>query len=228
MCLTGSHPVEARLPLTPAAGPMGGMVRSRRGFTLIEMLVVVGLIAMLAGLLFPALSLLRNRQKRFSTIKLMSELQVALDQYLATYPMLGAAADGSDFAKDPYKFLYRDPVTDKKPMYIELRTVQLAVGTAPGGPFTEPAVMKLGQHILDAWSVPNRANRLLWEIVNGPNPGAGGTKTYTDKVYIRSTAGTPNKTKDDIIMRMLVADGRWEQKTWADIQSDTPLPTFVN
>ena len=203
------------------------MARSR-GFTLIELIVVIGLIASLAGLLFPALTMLRNRQKRLSTLKLMSELQVALDQYLATYPMLGNANDGSDFAKDPYRFLFRDPVAAQKPMYIELRLNQLSVGTAPAGPFSEPPLMKLGVHILDAWSVPGRANRLLWEIVNGPNPGAGGTKTYTDKVYIRSTAGTPNKTKDDLIMRMQVADGRWELKTWAEIQGDTPLPTFVN
>ncbi len=190
------------------------MPRPRRGFTLIELLVVISIIGILIGLLFPALSLLRNRQKRLSTLKLMNEMSMALNMYLETYPILGNSSS-SDYIAEPYKFLYLVPLQTKKPIFIELRTNQLSTGPI-AGPFAEPTVMKLGQHVLDAWGVPGRGNRLQWAIVNRPAPNTSAPNIYTDRIYMRSTAGTPMVTKDDLIMRMLVADGRWEVKTYQE------------
>ncbi|MFC1582774.1 type II secretion system protein [Planctomycetota bacterium] len=56
------------------------MVR-KSGFTLIEMLVVMGIIAMLAAMLFPIFTIIRNRVKESNTGILMSNIRMALEQY---------------------------------------------------------------------------------------------------------------------------------------------------
>ncbi len=199
------------------------MLRRRGGFTLIELLVVLAIIGILVGLLFPALSLLRNRQKRLSTLNVMNALSMALTTYLETYPLIGNSTS-SDFVAAPYRMLHLVPLETKKPIFIELRASQVSVGPI-GGPYAEPQLMRLGEHILDAWGVPGRANRLQWAIINKPPPSGGATNTYTDRIYIRSTAGTPQVSKDDLILRMLVVDGRWEAKTWQEAVDEAAAAT---
>jgi prepilin-type N-terminal cleavage/methylation domain-containing protein len=53
----------------------------KRGFTLIEMLVVVTIIAVLIALLLPILSAARDRAKRVATGSTMSNLKTALENY---------------------------------------------------------------------------------------------------------------------------------------------------
>ena len=61
------------------------MVRSRRAFTLIEMLVVIGIIAILAAILFPVFSSARIKARQTACIGQLQQLVTALKQYHEDY-----------------------------------------------------------------------------------------------------------------------------------------------
>ena len=65
-------------------------------FTLIEMLAVIGVIAILAGLLLPALTQGRQRAKMAEAKTQMSALETAISQYESTYGTLPYGADPDD------------------------------------------------------------------------------------------------------------------------------------
>ena len=57
----------------------------RRAFTLIEILVVIAIIALLAGLLFPVFSRAREEGRKASCLNNMRQLGIAFQQYTADY-----------------------------------------------------------------------------------------------------------------------------------------------
>lgn len=63
-------------------------IKSRVGFTLIEMLVVVGIIAALAALLLPAVQSAREAANRASCANKLMQLSTALANYHSTYETL--------------------------------------------------------------------------------------------------------------------------------------------
>ncbi|MBC7287703.1 MAG: type II secretion system protein [Armatimonadetes bacterium] len=67
----------------------------RQGFSLIELLVVVGIIALLAGMLFPVFSASREKGRATRCIANLKQIGAAVDMYAADYD------DRYPFAKDP-------------------------------------------------------------------------------------------------------------------------------
>lgn len=64
---------------------MNKITKQRAGFTLIEMLVVIGIIALLAGMLLPVLSQVRRYTKKTKAKDLIYQTKTAFKQYLVDY-----------------------------------------------------------------------------------------------------------------------------------------------
>ena len=66
----------------------------RRGFTIIEMLVVIAIIGLLVGLLMPALAAARERARRTKARAMCSQIETAWKAYLEDHRTFGTISDG--------------------------------------------------------------------------------------------------------------------------------------
>jgi prepilin-type N-terminal cleavage/methylation domain-containing protein len=62
--------------------------RVRNAFSLVELLVVIGIIALLASLIFPAISMVKENARKTQAKSMASALVMAIKQYETTYGLL--------------------------------------------------------------------------------------------------------------------------------------------
>jgi len=75
--------------------------RNRRGFTLVELLVVMAIIAVLAGMLLPAVQAARETARRTSCAGNMRQMALATHNYEAAFKMMPSGGEGTDYSTDP-------------------------------------------------------------------------------------------------------------------------------
>src|SRR5262245_47363638 len=99
---------------------MGGRRRTRDGFTLVELLVVIAIIAVLVGLLLPAVQYARSSARWTQCLSQMHNIGVALEAYMDAH---GVRAKFPDCAQPPTMTPTRPTMVTTLAEFIESDTV---------------------------------------------------------------------------------------------------------
>jgi prepilin-type N-terminal cleavage/methylation domain-containing protein len=80
---------------------------SRRAFTLVELLIVISIIAVLAGLGFPALTAAKNSARKTQTSSLLNTIKIGITAYMTEYgrlPDIASASSDQEYRSDSQEF----------------------------------------------------------------------------------------------------------------------------
>ena len=155
-------------------------VTSRRdGFTLIELLVVIAILAILIGLLLPAVQKVRNAAARMSSQNNLKQLALALHNYEGTYghlPGFAPAPTGSNANSFGYSVLAQVlPFIEQEPLgkTFDPKTTPLFTGTFPFSLVLNPVVAPTAGTAIKTFLCPGDGHPPLYTTVVGGGIHAG-------------------------------------------------------
>jgi prepilin-type N-terminal cleavage/methylation domain-containing protein len=170
----------------------------RRGVTLIEVLVVVALLGVLAGILLPSLQVARESARRTNCTNNIRQLGIALANHEAarrTFPMGAESREWADDPSFPHQFFRWSVLAHLAPFYEEQGllqdldlTVPLYTGYGPEAvaPQNKPVVART----VPLFLCPSDIGRPVSEIFGPTNyaactgsGGGGGTPFQTDGLF---------------------------------------------
>src|ERR1700736_3795435 len=106
--------------------PTHSLGRARLAFTLIELLIVITIIAVLLGYLFPAFHGIQERAKKVQAKSDLAQIVTAINAFYTEYGQYPCAAQSGDDSND---FCAGDDTTHAK-LFTDLRGIQGMTDTA--------------------------------------------------------------------------------------------------
>jgi prepilin-type N-terminal cleavage/methylation domain-containing protein/prepilin-type processing-associated H-X9-DG protein len=145
-------------------------VRNRQGFTLIELLVVIAIIAVLIGLLLPAVQSAREAARRLQCINNLKQIGLAIHNYhqsLDTLPFGDLTYSWADFSCNTLLL----PYLEQGPLYNSVNFAAQLLPANPGCPQNTTAQYTT----VDLMNCPSDANDRLTSATGHSNyvPNAG-------------------------------------------------------
>ena len=144
----------------------------RRGFTLIELLVVIGIISILASILFPVFARAREKARQTSCLSNISQLSRAIMMYVADSDE--ELPEGPNWWDDIYPYTHNRQIQvcpDRTDLWLGY-CMNYSAGGISDGSFFDPAVKIL---LADACTGPVGTRVPVTWLVNDPaiNPVPG-------------------------------------------------------
>jgi len=173
--------------------------QARNGFTLIELLVVIAIIAILIGLLLPAVQKVREAAARLQSGNNLKQLGTAEHNYASTYNSQFAPADGTIGTYGTWpKFVHLLPYLEQEALYKSLLGITTPVTAVASAPLLKILVAPADPSASSTAGATSYATNYLAFgtapiAITGITDGTSNTVAFSER-YMIAAAGTGPST----------------------------------